>query len=341
MKKQQNAFRKKNIFMNRMFLVLFMIIVLLLGILSIIKIRQNKSLDMVKAYDVQKEFYGGDGDSNIQTTQTFAETLCVSNQDVGLNGLEINSSDEKVALFDVDDKEVMFAQNLHEKAYPASITKILTAILAIKHGNMDDTVTISKNAVTLEEGSQVCGFQAGDMVTMDELFHGLLVYSGNDAAVAIAEHIGGSEEAFVEMMNEEAKLIGATNTNFVNPHGLHDDNHYTTAYDIYLMLNEALKYQYFVDTMQLNVYNLAITRGDKTISIHLDATDQYLTGEESAPAGVTVLGGKTGTTSKAGACLAILSQNKYGKPYVSIVLGAQTKIILYEDMNQLLGKINS
>jgi D-alanyl-D-alanine carboxypeptidase len=339
--KKQNTFRKKNTLTNRLLLILFMVIILLLGILGIIKIRQNKSLDMVKAYDVQKVFHGETGESNIQITQPFAETLCVANEDIGLKGLEINSSEEKVALFNVDDTEVMFAQNMHQQAYPASITKILTAILAIKHGNMDDTVTISKNAVTLEEGSQVCGFKAGDMVTMDELFHGLLVYSGNDAAVAIAEHIGGSEEAFVDMMNEEAKRIGATNTNFVNPHGLHDDNHYTTVYDIYLMLNEALKYQYFVDTMQLNVYNIAITRGDKTLSIRLDATDQYLTGEESAPANVTVLGGKTGTTSKAGSCLAILSQNKYGKPYVSIVLGAQTKAVLYDDMNQLLGKINS
>ena len=107
------------------------------------------------------------------------------------------------------------------------------------------------------------------------------------------------------------------------------------------MLNEALNYDYFVDVMQLSVYNLTLTRGSEEVQLHLDSTDHYLTGEESAPPGVTVLGGKTGTTSKAGSCLAILSQNEYGAPYVSIVLNAGTKAQLYEDMNQLLGKINS
>ncbi len=217
-----------------------------------------------------------------QTAKPFAAELCVAYDNVGAEGISMPGN-EKSCLLDVDDKTVIYAQDMHEKAYPASITKIMTAILAVKYGNMDDAVTVSQNAVTLEEGSQVCGFQAGDIVTMDELFHGLLVYSGNDAAMAIAEHVGGSVDHFVEMMNEEARKIGATNTNFVNPSGLHDDNHYTTAYDVYLMLNEALNYDYFVDTMQLSVYNLSFTRGSETVQVHLDSTDHYLTGETSPP----------------------------------------------------------
>lgn len=325
--------------MNTIFLVMILLIAILLGILGIIQIRKDKNLDLQFSYQ-ERETEQDAGTKVFQTAKPFAAELCVAYDNVGAEGISMPGN-EKSCLLDVDEKTVMYAQDMHEKAYPASITKIMTAILAVKYGNMDDAVTVSQNAVTLEEGSQVCGFQAGDIVTMDELFHGLLVYSGNDAAMAIAEHVGGSVDHFVEMMNEEARKIGATNTNFVNPSGLHDDNHYTTAYDVYLMLNEALNYDYFVDTMQLSVYNLSFTRGSETVQVHLDSTDHYLTGETSPPPGVTVLGGKTGTTSQAGACLAILSQNDYGAPYVSIVLNASTKTNLYDDMNQLLSKINS
>ncbi len=269
----------------------------------------------------------------------FAADLCVSGEDVTNSAITL-SGNEKGALFDVEDKTVLFGDGMYEKVYPASITKIMTAILAVKLGNMDDVVTITEDDINLESGSQVVGFQAGDTVTMDELFHGLLVYSGNDCAMAIARHIGGTVENFVDMMNEEAKSLGATGTHFVSPHGLHDENHYTTVYDIYLMLNEALNYSYFVETMQLGSYIISYQRGEETLSTNLTATDHYLTGEESAPNDVTVLGGKTGTTSAAGSCLAILSQNRYGQPYISIVMNAVNKIYLYNDMNTLLGQIN-
>ena len=234
----------------------------------------------------------------------------------------------------------MFAQDIHEKSYPASITKIMTAILAFKYGNMDDVVTIPAEALNQESGSTEIGFQEGDQVTLDELLHGLLIYSGNDAAVAIAQHIGGSVDQFVEMMNQEALELGATNTHFANPSGLQDENHYTTVYDIYLMLQEAMTYPHFLEIAQLSSYNLTATRGDQEVTFHLDSTDQYLTQQVTAPKNVTVLGGKTGTTSDAGSCLALLSQNAYGEPYISIVLHAANKTNLYTYMNQLLSAIN-
>lgn len=333
--------RKRKRILGSVLLILILTIAALAAIYGIMQLRQAKNLDMSYAYEHVVTPTDLEANSETQTAPAFAAGLCIVNGDKGMEGIELTNGNEKVALFDIDDKETLFAQQIHEPAYPASITKIMTAILAIKYGDMTDNVTISQNAVTLEAGSQVCKFQAGDVVTMDELFHGLLVYSGNDAAMAIAEHIGGTVDNFVKMMNDELMLIGATKTNFVNPSGLHDDNHYTTVYDIYLMLNEALKYPYFVDVMQLDVYYLSYKRGDAVITEKLDATDHYLTGETSAPAGVKVLGGKTGTTSLAGSCLAILSQNEYGEPFISIVLKAPTKAILYQDMNQLLAKINS
>ena len=249
---------------------------------------------------------------------------------------------ETAVLMDADTGAILYNKGMDEKRYPASITKIMTAMLALQSGKLNDTVTITQDNVTLEDGSQVCGFVAGDQVTLDQLLHCLLVYSGNDAASAIAEYVGGSTENFVQMMNDYAAKLGCTGTHFSNPHGLQDENHYTTPYDIYLMLNEAFTYPEFTEITELPSYTVTYTGSDGTEkSTTLTATDHYLTGEATAPKDVTILGGKTGTTEVAGNCLAILTQNAYGKTFVSIVMGAATKELLYQEMNSLLQNINS
>lgn len=310
------------------------------GITALVLLRRSSQLDMTSAYSVKEEMYGTHGaEISTQKADSFASSYAVSSGNMSLEGVAISDT-TKAGLFDLDHESVMFAQNIHEKSYPASITKIMTAILAFKHGNMDDIVTIPAEALNQESGSTEIGFQEGDQVTLDELLHGLLIYSGNDAAVAIAQHIGGSVDQFVEMMNQEALELGATNTHFANPSGLQDENHYTTVYDIYLMLQEAMTYPHFLEIAQLSSYNLTCNRGEQEVTFHLDATDQYLTRQVPAPKNVTVLGGKTGTTSDAGSCLALLSQNAYGEPYISIVLHAANKTNLYTYMNQLLSAIN-
>mgnify|MGYP003086796709 FL=1 len=249
---------------------------------------------------------------------------------------------QKGLLFNLSNHKVLYANGIYDKIYPASITKIMTAMLALKSGKLDDTVTITQENVTLEAGSQVCGFVAGDQVTLDQLLHCLLIYSGNDAASAIAEYVGGTTENFVEMMNSYARQLGCTGTHFTNPHGLQDENHYTTPYDIYLMLNEAMNYKEFTQITQMPSYTVTYTGADgESHSVSLEATDHYLTGEATPPKDVTVLGGKTGTTASAGNCLAIITQNAFGKPFVSIVLGASSKELLYQQMNSLLQNINS
>ena len=297
------------------------------GITALVLLRRSSQLDMTSAYSVKEEMYGTHGaEISTQKADSFASSYAVSSGNMSLEGVAISDT-TKAGLFDLDHGSVMFAQNIHEKSYPASITKIMTAILAFKNGNMDDIVTIPAEALNQEAGSTEIGFQEGDQVTLDELLHGLLIYSGNDAAVAIAQHIGGSVDQFVEMMNQEALELGATNTHFANPSGLQDENHYTTVYDIYLMLQEAMTYPHFLEIAQLSSYNLTCNRGEQEVTFHLDATDQYLTRQVTAIKNVTVLGGKTGTTSDAGSCLALLSQNAYGEPYISIVLHAAIRRI--------------
>ncbi len=310
-------------------------------VLAVLILGKDPSADLPMEYSRAAYLYGDGGlPARIQRSELFAQNLCVSQDNIALDGVAVNEA-ESAALFELDSGETLFARNMYQKMYPASVTKIMTGILACKYGNMNDMVTIDSSMLDLESGSQVCGLREGDTVTMDALFHALIIFSANDAAMAIAKHISGSVEEFVNLMNEEAQSLGATGTHFVNPHGLHDENHYTTVYDVYLMLNEALNYETFVDTMQQGSYTLSLTHADGTAAqIALYSTDQYLTRQKNAPSGVTILGGKTGTTDQAGSCLALLSQNSYGEPYISIVMNAPSKSVLYEDMNQLLSRIN-
>lgn len=295
----------------------------------------------VQAFDINQEFQYQNTLKATSRAASFAADLCVVSGDQSLDSVTLEDGQEGL-LLDINDKSVMYAKGAYDKVYPASITKIMTALLVFTNGNMDDVVTISEENVTLEEGSQRVGFQVGDQVTMDELVHCLLVYSGNDAASAIATHVGGSTENFVSMMNAYAAQLGCTGTHFTNPHGLQDENHYTTPYDIYLMLKEALKYPEFTEITQMGSYTANYKYSDGSdASVVLTATDHYLTGDATAPKGVTILGGKTGTTSSAGNCLALLCQNEYGNPFISIVMGASSKELLYQEMSSLLENINT
>lgn len=332
--------RRKKII--RTFLLVLLIAALLAGAgAAVFMIKKTFFRGPVQKYSASGEF----SDSRIAGSEGkadgFAADLCVVSGDALLDTVALEE-DQEGLLLDIKNKQVLYSKGAYDRVYPASITKIMTALLAFQYGNMEDVVTISEENITLEEGSQVIGFQVGDKVTMDELVHGLLVYSGNDAASAIATHIGGSTEKFVDMMNSYAAQLGCTGTHFTNPHGLQNENHYTTPYDIYLMLKEALRFPEFTQITQLGSYTISYKSSDGTeINTPLTATDHYLTGEATAPKGITVLGGKTGTTSDAGNCLALLSQNAYGDPYVSIVMGASTKELLYQQMSSLLENANA
>ena len=293
----------------------------------------------VHSYSVKNEFSDYRINDSERRAASFAGNLCVVSGDQLLDSVSLGEGQEGL-LLDLNDQEVLYANGAYDRVYPASITKIMTALLAFQYGNMDDVVTITQENVTLEEGSQVIGLQPGDQITMDQLVHGLLVYSGNDAASAIATHIGGSTEEFVNMMNTAAAQLGCTGTHFTNPHGLQDENHYTTPYDIYLMLKEALKYPEFTTITQMGSYTVSYKNSEGAdMSTALIATDHYLTGEATAPKGITILGGKTGTTSDAGNCLALLCQDAYGEPYFAVVMGADTKETLYQQMSSLLENV--
>ncbi len=158
-------------------------------------------------------------------------------------GEDINVKGEGVILMDVNSGRILYEHNSYEKLPMASTTKIMTALVALDNGNLKDVVTIEKNSVGIE-GSSIYLYE-GEKITLEDLLYGLMLRSGNDAAIAIANHIGGSVDGFIKLMNEKSREIGAMNTNFTNPHGLSGKNHYTTTYDLTIITREAFKYEAF------------------------------------------------------------------------------------------------
>lgn len=275
------------------------------------------------------------------TAVPFASGLCVVNANIESSDVDMTAA-SGAGLFDIKNSNTLYAKNVHEKLYPASLTKVMTALVAIKHGSNEMMLTASANVKIQESGAQVCGIKEGDQMTLDQALHLLLLNSANDAAVMIAEGIAGSVEAFAEMMNEEALLLGATNTHFVNPHGLPDDNHYTTVYDMYLIMNEAINYTSFNDIIHMDTYTTVYTdKNGASKEITVNNTNRYIQGTAQAPSGITVMGGKTGTTNAAGHCLVLLSKDSTSKPYISIIMRAESGELLYSQMTDLLEEINN
>ena len=274
-----------------------------------------------------------------QNLEAFASDLCVTVDDVTKGTVDMSNA-TAAGLFDIGDGEVLYAKNVHEKLNPASITKVLTALCAIKYGNLDDVLTASENVYVNEAGAVKLGLEAGDTMTMDQALHALILKSANDVAIMIAEHVGGSVEGFADMMNEMAQSLGATNSHFVNPNGLTDPNHYTTVYDLYLICNEAVKYDKFIEIIHTASYNSVYhDKNGKEKEFSLSTTNAYLKGEAFAPDNVTVIGGKTGTTNAAGSCLILYSRDQSGSPYISVILQSSDRTELYREMTDLLGEI--
>jgi len=287
------------------------------------------------AYSVSSPVQGTYDSLKSMTADPFSTGLCVTDTDVNPDSVFITSTEG--GLFDINNQDVLYAKDIFEQRPQASLTKLMTALVALKHGNPDDLVTVTETAFDIEEGSSVCELHLGDQLTLKQLLYGMLIASGNDAAQMVAEHVGGSVSQFVDMMNQEAAEIGATHTHFVNPSGLTADGHYTCAYDVYLVFNALMKYDMFLDIIsRKNYYAEYKDASGDAYAMTWDTTDHYLDGSAALPDNVTVYGGKTGTTDAAGACLCIMSKDAYGNPYVSVILNSQDKSQLYVDMNQIL-----
>ncbi len=278
-------------------------------------------------------------DNRLTQADYFSEDLVTITEKDNTGDAEELAGSGSGLLINITDQKLLYAENVYDRLYPASLTKLMTALMVLQYGELTDQVTISYAASHIAEGGvKLCGFEEGDVISMEALLKSLLVYSGNDAAIAIADHISGSEEVFVQKMNEEAAKIGAIHTNFVNSNGLHNDDQYTTAYDMYLIFHELMSYDTIRTIISADSYTAVYRDKDgnqkeKTFK----ATNQYLNGKAEIPEGIMVLGGKTGTTRKAGNCLVLLSKDTASKEYISVIMKASGSEALYSQMSFLLG----
>lgn len=268
----------------------------------------------------------------------FSSDLCVIDDENKFQSDEFTS--ESAVLMNVTDQKVLYSKNAFKELYPASITKVMTALIAIKYGNLADQVVITPEAMVTEPGSSLANIKPREVYTLEQLLYGLMLPSGNDAASAIAIHMAGDMQAFSKIMEQEAAALGASHTHFKNPHGLTEDGHYTTAYDLYLIFNEALKYSEFRDIINTTTYTAEYIdeNGDNAMRTW-SGGNWYMSGERETPDRLTVIGGKTGTTIAAGNCLIMLTTDRQNKEYISVVLKASNRPGLYDNMTTLIKKI--
>lgn len=268
---------------------------------------------------------------------TFAADLCVSEGDVLSADLPSIAETTSAALFDLNLCETIYAKDIFATVYPASLTKVMTALVALENASLDTQLTATSNVYLSDASAQSAGLKAGDTMTLSQALHLLLIHSDNDVAIMIAENIGGTVDHFVEMMNAEAQRLGATNTNFVNANGLTDQEHYTSLYDMYLIFREAMQFQSFQEIIAMSSYSTIYYDADgNAVEISVASTNSYNTGNFNAPTGVTVIGGKTGTTTAAGHCLILYVRDSSGNPYIAVVMKALDSDSCYATMNELL-----
>ncbi len=272
---------------------------------------------------------------------TYASDLCVVNTDIGKDALNVGDK-ISAGLFDLNKKETIYAINVNEQVMPASLTKVMTAYVALKYGTLDQMLVAGSDVYVTESGAQKINLKEGDRMTLDQALHILLIYSANDVANLIASNVAGSIDEFVELMNKEAKAIGAVKSNFENPHGLTSENHYVTAYDMYLIFNAAMQYDIFNEIINMNSYTTSyVDSTGKAKDVNINSTNQYLVGNKQEPTGVTVIGGKTGTTNAAGHCLILLARDTASNPYIAIIMRDTSTDELYSHMSKMLSGIIS
>ncbi len=233
-------------------------------------------------------------------------------------------------LLEMETGQILLEQDADKQVYPASMTKVMTCLLTLEHGNLTDTITVSESAMEgLSEAGSTAGLQPGEQLSLEELLYCMMLSSANEACNIAAEYVAGSVDAFVEMMNERAVELGCTGTHFANPHGLHDENHYTTARDLSLITQQALRNETFQEitstvTHTVPATNLSEARELSTTNLLIDPDTKYYYEYAS--------GVKTGFTTPAGLCL-ISTANNGRMRLLSVLCGAD--YVFLEDGEQV------
>lgn len=239
---------------------------------------------------------------------------------------------ESAVVMDASTGLILYEKNSHKRQYPASTTKIMTALLAIENASLSETVTFSRDAIfNIDIDSSRTGIDVGEELTLEQSLYCILLDSANEVSYAVAEHVGGTYDNFVAMMNEKAQELGLQDTNFANPHGLYDDNHYTTAYDMALIAQAAIKNSTFAKITGARTYQIPPTNiqsETRYIANHHLFIKRDLNYEG-------VIGGKTGYTQKARYSLVTYAK-RGDMELISVVMKCDNSIDQYTDTAKLL-----
>ena len=248
------------------------------------------------------------------------------------NNLNINA--ESAILIDGDTGKILYEKSAYERRAPASTTKIMTALLALEHCKTTDVATVTSEAITsVPSGYSTDLLKMGEELTIKDLLYALLLPSSNEAANVLAIHIAGSIDSFASMMNTKAMDLGCKNTHFVNPNGVHDDNHYSTAYDLSLIAKEAMKNDIFRQIVSTASYTLPNSNKYSRIDRTLITTNDLIK-KQSNNYYEYAIGIKTGFTTPAKNCL-VSSATKDGKTLIAVVLRSNTDNNRYNDTKTL------
>lgn len=229
--------------------------------------------------------------------------------------------DAKAAiLYELNSDTLILAQDADVQLYPASLTKVMTCLLTLENANLDDIVTVNGDAIDhLPLSGTSASLVDGEQMTVENMLYCLMVSSANDGACVLAEHVAGDEASFVEMMNQKALELGCTGTHFANPHGLHDENHYTTARDLAKIFKAALEYPVFHEIYGVDYYTVPATNMSEARELK---STNYLIRNAGYPVVIDsrVLGGKTGFTTPAGRCLMTVAERD-GMKVLTVIMG--------------------
>ena len=237
---------------------------------------------------------------------------------------ELNLNSEAAILVEVSTGRILYEKNSTKQMYPASTTKVLTAILVIENCELDEIVTVRESSLSnIPSGYVTCNLQVGEQLSVKDLLYALMIPSANDAAYVLAEYVAGSVDDFSVMMNDKARELGCKTTHFVNPNGIHEDSHYSSAYDLYLIADYAMKNEFFRTLVATTEYTLPATEKYPNEDRVLETTNELLNENSRKYFYKNAIGIKTGYTSKAGNCL-IGGASRDELEFIAVVLNGGT-----------------
>lgn len=266
----------------------------------------------LKPYMPAKEYVMAqtDGVQDSQVASDVISTLSPLPGKVGTDSTVFVDARAAIVM-DAATKEVLFESDAHKQMAMASITKLMTALIVIERGNLNDAVAV-KQADVIETGSDI-DLRSGEQVLLGDLLRATLIKSANDAATAMGRHVGGTEEAFVKMMNEKAEELGLKDTRYMNPHGFDEVGHHSSAYDIALLMAHAMENKTFSDIVKMKECDVAILNSDRVS--HVSTTNELLKADDPL-----IEGGKTGFTDEAGESVVLVAKNPAGHRIITVIL---------------------